>query len=84
MDETNSWTNWFQRVSAGVIDKASTAEWVLPYETDRLKLQALGNLGYYTEGQRNAVLGGGALGGVNPGVLLLLGGVVVVALLLKK
>lgn len=84
MDETNSWANWFQNVSAGVIDKAATAEWVMPYETDRLRLQALGNLGYYTEGQRNAALGGGALGGVNPGVLLLLGGVVVVALLLKK
>lgn len=48
------WENWFQNVAGSVIDKAATAKYVQPYEIDRLRLQALGDLGYYTEGQPGA------------------------------
>ncbi len=90
MDETTTgggdWSGWVQSVLGGVVDKAATAQWVQPYDTERMKLQALGQMGYgyYTEGQRQALGQPGTVAGINTGVLLLLGGVVVVAMLLKK
>jgi hypothetical protein len=90
MDETTTgggdWSSWVQGVLGGVVDKAATSQWVQPYETERMKLQALGNMGYgyYTEGQRQALVQPGTFAGINTGVLLLIGGVVAVAMLLKK
>lgn len=46
-----AWEQWFQDVSASVINKASDAKFVQPYEIDKLRLQALGELGLYQEGQ---------------------------------
>jgi hypothetical protein len=90
MDETtntdSSWSEWLQKVSSGVIDKYASAQWVQPYETERMRLQALGDLGlgYYTEGQRVPMPGQQQFAGINTGTLLLIGGVLVAVLLLKK
>jgi hypothetical protein len=75
------WSTWFQDVAGSVIDKAATAKYQQPYEIDRLRLQALGQNGYYTEGQPGARA---ATGGMNPGTLLLIGGGLLVAFLVMK
>lgn len=46
-----SWEQWFQDVSGSVINKAAEAKFVQPYEIDKLRIQALGELGLYAEGQ---------------------------------
>jgi hypothetical protein len=89
MDETSSggdWSGWVQGVLGGVVDKYATSQWVQPYETERMRLQALGQmgLGYYTEGQRQQLGVPGPVAGVNTGTLLLIGGVIAVVMLLKK
>jgi hypothetical protein len=75
------WSTWFQNVAGSVIDKAATAKYQQPYEIDRLRLQALGEGGFYTEGQPGARA---PVGGMNPGTLLLIGGGLLVAFLVLK
>lgn len=73
------WSTWVQGVSGDLIGAAVDAKYRQPYEIQKLQLQALGDGGYYTEGQagtRNAT----AAAGINP-MWLLLGGVVLVAML---
>ena len=90
MDEITSsggdWSGWVQGVLGGVADKYAQSKWVQPYETERMKLQALGQAGYgyYTEGQRQALGQPGTVAGINTGTLLLIGGVLAVVMLLKK
>lgn len=76
-----NWETWFQDVAGSVINKAADAKFSQPYEIDRMRLQALGETGYYTEGQ--AMAKGGAIGGISPTVLLIGGAVLVAVLLLK-
>lgn len=76
------WGTWFQDVAGSVIDKAATAKYQQPYEIDRLRLQALGESGFYQEGQAGTVRPAQGLG-IQPSTLLLIGGAVVVFMLLK-
>lgn len=86
MDETlntggSNWADWFQGVVGGVVSKAADAQYVKPYDIQSLRLQALGNGGYYTEGMPGTQQR--TMGGISPGVLLLAGAAVVAVLLLK-
>lgn len=49
-----AWESWFQDLSASVVNKAADAKFVQPYEIDKLRMQALGELGMYQEGQPGA------------------------------
>lgn len=76
------WSNWFQDVAGSVINKAAEAKYSQPYEIDKLRLQALGESGYYQEGQAGTVRPAQGVG-IQPSTLLLIGGAVVVFMLLK-
>ena len=73
------WSDWVQDVAGSVIKSAADSKYVQPYEVQKLRLQALGDLGPYTEGepQRQA-----ALGGISP-TLLLLGGAALLFVMLR-
>lgn len=75
------WGDWFQQVAGGVIDKAASNRWTQDYEIEKLKLQQLGQYGYYTEGQPMQPVG--TIGGINTNVLIL-GGVVLLAVMMLK
>lgn len=76
-----TWTetiqDWGSTVLQGVVDKEYRQE----FELDRMKIQALGDMGYYDEGQAGAYMRAPGAG-VSPG-LLLLGGAVLLVFLLK-
>lgn len=76
------WSTWFQNVSAGVIDKAAQNRYTQQYEIDRLRLEQLGQLGTYTEGQPLPPQAG-TVAGINTSVLII-GGVVLLAVMLLK
>lgn len=76
------WSDWVQDVAGSVIKTAANAEYVQPYEVQKLRLQALGDLGIYTEGQQLPRQQANALGGISPTVLLI-GGVVLAIVLLR-
>lgn len=76
-----SWDTWIQDVAGSVIGKAADAKYSQPYEIERLRLQALGSTGYYTEGQ--AGIKAGAQPAVS-GTVLLIGGAVLLFLLAKS
>lgn len=46
-----SWQEWIQDVGKDVIGKWSEREYTQDYELNRLRLQALGEAGFYEEGQ---------------------------------
>lgn len=75
------WSDWIQSVAGGVIGQAATAQYVLPYEIEKLKLTQLGQMGYYAEGQ--PMLNRAGASGISPTVLVLAGAAVVAVLLLK-
>ncbi len=75
------WSTWVQDVGAGLIDKAAGAKYVQPYEIQKLQLEALGQAGYYNEGQAGTRA---AMGGMNTTMLLLIGGAVLVAVVMLK
>lgn len=75
------WSTWLQGVGSNVIGAATDAQFRYPYEIDKLRLQALGESGYYTEGQ--AARQTGSIGGISPTVLLIGGAVLVAVLMLK-
>lgn len=86
MDEQgNTWESWIQNVGGGVIDKWATATYQQPYEVQKLRIQALGEQGYYTEGQPGAAQATTQRGGfsLSPGTLLLIGGAVLAVVMLK-
>lgn len=80
-----SWEQWVQDVAGSVIDKAAEAKFTQPYEIDRLRLQALGDLGTYTEGQAGVkpAAQAGTIGGMNSGTVLLIVAAVLAVLMLK-
>lgn len=87
MDETatsGDWSSWIQNVAGGVIEKASSARWVQPYETEQMRLRALGQagLGYYVEGQRQGQPA--VVAGISSNTLLLAAVAVVALLVLRK
>lgn len=83
MDETgNSWETWIQGVGSKLIGSAADAKFSQPYEIQKLRLQALGDMGYYTEGQAGMIRPG-TVGGISSGTLLLIGGALLVFMLMK-
>lgn len=78
-----SWESWFQDVAGSVINKAADAKYTQPYEIDKLRIQALGDLGYYTEGQAGATSAPTGVLGMSQGTLLLVGGVILAVLMLR-
>jgi hypothetical protein len=87
MDETTSsgstWESWIQGVAGKVIGSAADAKYSQPYEIQRLRLQALGDMGYYAEGQPGTIAKTGTVAGIPTGTLLLIGAAVVAVMLLK-
>lgn len=75
------WSTWVQDVGSSLIDKAAGAKYVQPYEIQKLQLEALGQTGYYNEGQAGTRA---AAGGMNTTMLLLIGGAVLVAVVMLK
>lgn len=85
MDETtwgglSAWETWAQEVGKTVITAAANAEFVQPFELSKLKIQALGDAGYYTEGQRGVA---GNSGAALPSGVVLLGLAALAFVLLK-
>jgi hypothetical protein len=76
-----SWSDWTQSVLGGVIDKYSAAKWVQPYTTEQMRLQALGENGYYQEGQRQPVAQTSMM---NSTTMLLIGGALLAVVLLTR
>lgn len=83
MDETgSSWESWIQSIGSKVADVAAANQaGDQKYELERLKLQALGQYGYYTEGQTGLRAANGM--GISSGTLLLLGAGLLAVMLLK-
>lgn len=77
-----SWEDWIQNVGGKVIGAAADAKYQQPYEVQRLRIEALGDAGYYAEGQAGTVRQSGAAG-LSP-TMLLLGGAVLLAVVLLK
>ena len=76
----NDWGSWFQDIAGGVVKGVTQVHLQQnqqQYEVEKLRMQALGQLGPYTEGQANA------FGGTNSSTLLLLGFGLVLVLMLK-
>ncbi|CDN87492.1 hypothetical protein [Hydrogenophaga intermedia] len=77
------WEEWFQNVSSSLLNKAADAKFTQPYELQKLRLQALGELGLYNEGQPQTVAPQ-TMFGMSPGVVVLLAlGAVVAVFALK-
>lgn len=76
-----AWGDWFRDVAGSVIGKASDAAYVRPYDIQAMRLEALGDMGYYAEGQRGTMSQTG--GGITPGMMLLIGGAILAVVMLK-
>lgn len=74
------WSDSIQTWAGNLLDKWGSAQYVQPYEVQKLQLQALGQTGYYLEGQPGART---ATSGINGSTLLLIGAAVVAVMLLK-
>lgn len=73
--------DWMQNLIGSVVDKATDAKWVQPYEVQKLHMQALGSTGsYYPEGRPSGQAG---MAGLSPTVLILAGVALVAVLMLK-
>jgi hypothetical protein len=75
------WGDWAQQVSGSLINKYADNQWVQPYELQRMQLQALGQMGYYQEGQASIGINRNGLN-ISP-TLLLLGAVVMVVMMTR-
>lgn len=76
----DDWSTWAQDVSAKLIGQWGNAEFVQPYEVQKLQMQALGQLGYFNEGQAGLVANRNGLT-ISPGLLLLAGAVMLVVMM---
>ena len=77
------WSTWIQNVGGSLLEKAGSARFVQPYELQKLELEALGQGGYYREGQPGTrSTGQEAPKGINTTVLLI-GGALLAFVLLK-
>lgn len=84
METGTSWDSWMQQVGGGVIDKWASATYQQPYEIQKMRIQALGEQGYYSEGQPGAVATAQRAGfQLTPGVMLLAGAAVLAVVLLR-
>jgi hypothetical protein len=74
-----TWEEWFQSQASKLVDTKTTQ----PYELQRLRLEALGDMGYYTEGQAGTLRAPGTVAGMTSGTLLLIGGALVLFMFMK-
>lgn len=74
------WEEWFQDVGKTVITQAADAKFKQPYEIERLRLEALGELGTYTEGQAQQP----QASGIKNSTMLLIGGVVLLLVMMSQ
>ncbi len=87
MDETtssgsSSWETWIQGAGTQLLGGYIQNETRDPLALDKLRIQALGQYGIYNEGQAG-IYRTGQMGGINPTMLLLMGGAIVAVMLLK-
>lgn len=75
------WSEWVQGVSGSLINKWGDSKFTQPYEVQKLQMQALGQLGYFQEGQAGLNVGRNGLQ-ISPG-LLMIGGIVLVVMMMK-
>lgn len=84
MDETtssgSSWETWIQNAGTSLLGGYIKNETRDPNELAKLRIQALGQHGYYDEGQAGIVRQGAAISGTT---LLLIGGVLLAVMLMK-
>lgn len=81
-DQANEWGAWLRDVAGYGIKATVDNRYTQKYDLQRLQLEALGDYGYYTEGQPGVYRRAGTSMGI-PSGLLILGAVVVGFLLLK-
>lgn len=77
-----SWDEWIQDVAGTVIKTKAQADYIAPYEIQRMRLQAYGDVGMYDEGYRG--VGGQVLPGGQVSPVLIVGALLVVAVLVLK
>lgn len=78
------WGDWFQGVAGSVIDRAAQAKYVQPYEIDKMRLQALGDMGYYTEGVPvTGAQQGTAVVGISPPMIMMMAAGLVLVMMMK-
>lgn len=80
-----SWEEFLQDAGKTIINKWSDQQYTQDYELQRLRLQALGQTGYYNEGQPGVgqLTAPATLASMKT-ALLIGGGVLVLVLLLRK
>jgi hypothetical protein len=78
-----TWEEWIQDIGGKVIGSAAEAKYAQPYEIQRLRLEQLGQMGYYTEGQAGTLRAPGTVAGMPAGTLLLIGGAVLLFMFMK-
>lgn len=78
------WQTTIGQWGTQLVDRWSAAEWVQPYEVDKLRLQALGQAGYYTEGQPGTRAPAPPAGLTITPNMLLLGGALVLVVMMAR
>ena len=76
------WQTTVQQWGGLLVDRWSAAEYVQPFEVQKLQLQALGQTGYYTEGQPGTQPAPQGFN-ITPGMVLLIGGAVLAVMMLR-
>lgn len=76
--QSADWTKWMQDVGGGLIGAWSNATYQQPYDLQRMRIQSLGDRGYYLEGKPGVAQ---APGGISP-LMLIGGGVLLLVVLL--
>lgn len=78
------WQTTAQQWGSLLVDRWSQAEFIQPYEVQKLRLQQLGELGLFEEGQPGIVAPAQPAGlTITPTMLLLLGGVALVFVMMR-
>lgn len=78
------WQTTAQNWGSLLIDRWSQAEYLQPYEVQKLRIQALGERGYYEEGQQGAFQPINHQGGVTiTPTMLMLGGVALIFVMMQ-
>jgi hypothetical protein len=78
-----AWSETIQEWGGLLVKGAVDREFYQDFKTDELRLKALGDYGYYDEGQRGIVPTPGSIGLQLPAGMLLLGAGVLLIFLLK-
>lgn len=81
-DNTDTdWGKWLQGLGTTVIGAYTSAQYVQPYEIQKMQIQALGDKGYYTEGKPGVSL---PPSGISPLMVMAGAGLLLVAVLVTR